>query len=87
MSTVDMLLLMKCSSLLIFKCLTKNYHGIFVGITSLLKKIINKLKNSHLVEIIITFRIIVKEHVNVLENPRNETNVVNYCREADENGT
>lgn len=28
-----------------------------------------------------------KEHVNVLENPRNETNVVNYCREADENGT
>lgn len=38
-------------------------------------------------EIIVTFRMIVKEHVNVLENPRNETNVVNYCREADENGT
>lgn len=41
MLTVDMLLLMKCSSLLIFKCLTKNYHWVFVGITSLLKKIIN----------------------------------------------
>lgn len=29
---MDMLLLMECSSLLIFKCLTKNCHGVFVGI-------------------------------------------------------
>lgn len=29
---------------------------------------------------------IVKEYVNVLENLRNEINVVNYCREVDENG-